>query len=190
MFITKTSKCIFFVILGYAFVVIDGNKVAVPKKFLHDEFLATAEDAPDPNTTIWFTPDQISKPELPKIDTEPKSASADEFTNVKSGDCASHCSTMGTCFSDAPEVGDEASSRLFVFPQSCPGFEVVHPHNVNIEESFIANVEKPNGGEGFVPTAPNEMASLMSNSAVSCPSTNNYNWQASSKLLFYIQCVS
>ncbi|XP_044758067.1 uncharacterized protein LOC123316139 [Coccinella septempunctata] len=33
---------------GYAFVVIDGVKTPVPKKFLRPDFLETAEDAPDP----------------------------------------------------------------------------------------------------------------------------------------------
>lgn len=36
-------------ISGYAYVVIDGVKMPVPKKYLRPDFLETAEDAPEQN---------------------------------------------------------------------------------------------------------------------------------------------
>lgn len=44
--------------------------------------------------------------------------------NVETGEMISHCSAAGTCFSeDIPSM--QRSSRVFVFPEDCPGYEVL-----------------------------------------------------------------
>lgn len=48
----------------------------------------------------------------------------DQKTECDSNELMSHCSAAGSCFS---ESGADKNSRLFIFPQNCPGFEVVYP---------------------------------------------------------------
>lgn len=44
--------------------------------------------------------------------------------NVETGEMISHCSAAGTCFSDEiPSM--QKSSRIFVFPEDCPGYEML-----------------------------------------------------------------
>lgn len=156
-------------IVGFAYVMFDGNKVAVPKKFLHAEFLATAEDAPDPNVEKSTVIDLTKSPQESLIYfrtcTETKPTYSDEFGKVTHSYIAdglsdvSHCSAAGTCFSDAASASNEANGRLFVFPQSCPGFEVVQPHTIDIEESFVEVGKKLNSQE-YLPTAPTDVSSV------------------------------
>lgn len=43
---------------------------------------------------------------------------------IENVDMVSHCSAAGTCFSDEiPSM--QRSSRIFVFPEHCPGYEVL-----------------------------------------------------------------
>lgn len=50
--------------------------------------------------------------------------SVTEQENVESSELPSHCSAAGTCFSEhTPSM--PTNSRVFVFPEDCPGYEVL-----------------------------------------------------------------
>lgn len=107
---------------------LNGKKIAVPKKFLHNDYLQTAEDAPEPVQV----PEKAQQDPVDLLQNEP--LSRDALESIKSD--------LQTSF--------DASGRLFVFPQNCPGFEVVHPQiesmtaSVNFEVRFnIFNVCTP-----------------------------------------------
>lgn len=142
-------SCLKGLLLGYAYVTIDGKKFAVPKCFLHDEYLATAEDAPDPSepqtetnvtgaipketTTTPLKPEEITTI-FSKSMTETKPTFSDDFgkltqsctvasaTDNQSSD--SHCSTAGSNFSDVTKEVTR-NGRVFVFPAEAPGFEIL-----------------------------------------------------------------
>lgn len=83
----------------FAYVNYNGEKIAIPKSYLRSDFLATAEDAPDPT--------MLKSQESGSCKTPDEASKSDNMTN----------STI------------ENKSRLFVFPLNCPGFEVVYPSN-------------------------------------------------------------
>lgn len=123
----------------YAFVVLEGNKVAVPKAFLRADFLATAEDAPNPHAETLSA--FVSQPEEPKVQNTPSVAETKPTYSENFGKTtnsfqlnseivpnSSHCSTAGSNLADSVTGPNDIDnrSRLFVFPQSCPGFEIVN----------------------------------------------------------------
>lgn len=184
---------------------IDGKKLSVPKCFLHDEFLATAEDAPDPTELPKTQPETKSTGAIPKTTGTPlkfhdasvseaaayfkataetvptfsedfcklaqsptaaaatarvlrdsycsaagsnfsdllpvKSTENDTKTVAPTGKLTqsssaaseslknSHCSTIGNSLSSSMKLSSMTlstdSSRMFVFPATVPGFEVL-----------------------------------------------------------------
>ncbi|KYB28640.1 hypothetical protein TcasGA2_TC003458 [Tribolium castaneum] len=112
---------------GYVYITFDGNKLPVPKHILRPDFLVNAEEAPGP----------LNSEDEEKIDTTPRPNVSQESNPIKvepankdeiPEQCAeekiflSHCSATGSCFSDVT-----SGKRLFIFPQSNPGYEVVYP---------------------------------------------------------------
>lgn len=112
---------------------------------MHDEYLATAEDAPDPsepNATSAIPNETATTPLKPeeittifsKSMTETKPTFSDDFgkltqsctvasaTDNQSSD--SHCSTVGSNFSDVTKETTN-NGRVFVFPAEAPGFEIL-----------------------------------------------------------------
>lgn len=159
----------------------------MPKCFLHDEFLATAEDAPDPSES------QIQTGALPKRTdaspqlseeittifsksmTETKPTFSDDFgkltqsctaataDNVLSSD--SHCSAAGSNFSGAiatAATDDTTNSRLFVFPAGAPGFEIVSLAPETAQEPIEdLNKLEIDGAESPLETTRNEHVTQM-----------------------------
>ncbi|CAG9821727.1 unnamed protein product [Phaedon cochleariae] len=127
----------------YAYVIVDGQRVPIPKKIIKSEYLQTIVRSPEstPDNISRFSsanssveilnkeelPDQTQKEVPATIDTalaaDPKPQEPIETAENPdcSGELLSHCSAAGSCFSDAN------GARLFVFPQDCPGYEVVYP---------------------------------------------------------------
>ncbi|KAL3275286.1 hypothetical protein HHI36_020054 [Cryptolaemus montrouzieri] len=182
---------------GYAYVLVDGSKIPIPKKYLRSDFLETAEDAPDP-TKIVKTSDghnEVTSTEkietdavnpvqenenVPKNETDIKiesnmqpSTSTPSRGNpfngennmhpeqakevgysfifqeaLKINDSLNHESPVNKATHDNSSLGDSSSiegkfnSRLFVFPQNCPGYEVV-PEEPVLPEVIQKGQEPP-----------------------------------------------
>ncbi|KAJ8924658.1 hypothetical protein NQ315_000809 [Exocentrus adspersus] len=128
---------------GYAYLIVDGHRVPIPKKILNSEYLKMADEVAGPSkenltrTNSAESSVEINVTAQPDIveasarDNVPEPLSKAELSEQKidldvNGDLMSHCSAAGSCFSEAGS-GEEKSTRYFIFPQNCPGFEVVYP---------------------------------------------------------------
>lgn len=102
----------------YAYIYFDGKKIPMLKKFLRPEYLATAEDALLSNKKNESTSSQSTH-------------SQTDYYNLSNVECSSrmeHSCGISSDFSDnRSDCKTGNQKRLFVFPQSCPGFEVVYP---------------------------------------------------------------
>ncbi|XP_044269025.1 uncharacterized protein LOC123014155 [Tribolium madens] len=126
---------------GYVYITFDGNKLPVPKHILRPDFLVNAEEAPGPlnsedeekidNASQQKIPDDSNSVKLEQI--HPKEEVTEQCVQEKS--FMSHCSATGSCFSDVT-----SGKRLFIFPQSNPGYEVFYPSQPKMESEKI---EKP-----------------------------------------------
>lgn len=135
----------------YAYVTVNGQKIAVPKYLLRADYLEVAEDAPSPAgvAPLGENMDQSTvtvKSEEAQVKADNLNSTDSIFVSSKS----SHCSLDGSTYLEmdpSKATGCANKSRLFVFPLNCPGFEVVYPP---MNESLTASV-----GQNTTPNAPN-----------------------------------
>ncbi|XP_018571385.1 uncharacterized protein LOC108911046 isoform X2 [Anoplophora glabripennis] len=128
---------------GYAYLIVDGHRLPIPKKILNSEYLKLAdENASSSKESLTRTDSVASSVEMGIKKDDQQQSEAVPFSVPEqqvmseggdqkldsdiNGDLMSHCSAAGSCFSEAGP-GSDKNSRLFIFPQSCPGFEVVYP---------------------------------------------------------------
>ncbi|KAJ8933882.1 hypothetical protein NQ314_013735 [Rhamnusium bicolor] len=132
---------------GYAYVIIDGHRLQIPKKILKSEYLITAEGTPSPkdnmtrSSSVASSVEIVDKEEVPQLEAVNSDAqtvtqippgeqqtkdSTESNSNIQSDGLLSHCSAEGSTFSDVNSAV-EKNSRLFIFPQSRPGYEVFYP---------------------------------------------------------------
>lgn len=116
--------------LGYVYIVIDGNKLAVPKYILRPDFLSKAEEAPAPTSIIHCDniEKQVNDESRPVENSDiPLSLTAkleseihDLEQNLQEANSYLLCSR-----SVSTSDSINSTNRLFIFPQNNPGFEVV-----------------------------------------------------------------
>lgn len=109
---------------GYAFLMVDGVAIPVPKKYLKEEYLNNATAS----TVAEIKPPCVTE-QKPVVDAE--EITTDSIKEVENTDL-SHCSAAGSCFSDA----NTAPSRLFIFPQNVAGYEVLNTNQSDGETTF------------------------------------------------------
>ncbi|CAH1102179.1 unnamed protein product [Psylliodes chrysocephalus] len=116
----------------YACVMVDGQKVMIPKKMIKSEYLRTPATS---DNAVSASAKSRSGSSSPFAEVNVHYNETDGQSEVKieqkvdaeceevheENDFSSHCSAAGSCFSDA----NAERSRLFIFPQACPGYEVI-----------------------------------------------------------------
>lgn len=102
----------------YVYVTIDGNKLPLPKNILHPDFLANVEQT------------------LPKSEVAEQGEEAAAFIpqNVNQTQYGTEPTLSGPTTTEQNVSVESDSSRLFIFPQNNPGFEVVYP---NLERELL-----------------------------------------------------
>lgn len=161
---------------GYAYITINEKKIAVPKCFLHDEYLATAEDAPDPTepqtetstaaipqSTVESTvplKSEETNPIFTKSTTEPCPTYSEDFGKLTQSSAVSdaqaaaislhnsHCSAAGSNFSDVTN-SDKQNDRIFVFPAGVAGFEVISTTKDDMAASLLKKKEEKIEDQGI-----------------------------------------
>lgn len=145
-----TRNFIYDLLSGYAYLIVDGHRLPIPKKILNSEYLKLADEGvssskdnlSSTNSATSSTEILAKKEEPPQLGSVasdmqgpaptsvPQSQLVaelyDQKTECDNSELMSHCSAVGSCFSEI-ESGSDKNSRLFIFPQNCPGFEVVYP---------------------------------------------------------------
>ncbi|KAG5871599.1 hypothetical protein JTB14_010723 [Gonioctena quinquepunctata] len=150
----------------YALVIVDGQKVSIPKKIIKSEYLHTIEQSKKSSTqnssranSAASSIEMIKKEDLPTSEVpsapEPTAEASEASTLIEqmgssevNNDLASHCSAAGSCFSNVNNAADK-NARLFIFPEDCPGFEVLYPNL----DSLLSDPEFPSG---LIPETKNE----------------------------------
>lgn len=139
---------------GFAYVHYDGQKIPMPCKYLSETFLATAEQAPNPN----ILEKSVVEPSESSVKVSPS-----EYVPSESGFTveSSHCSAMASSFSEMNENQAENSpkKRLFVFPQSRPGFEIVYPEYNNTTLQNMDSILPNSRQSGLICKSPSENSS-------------------------------
>lgn len=101
----------------YAYIYFEGKKIPMLKKYLRPDYLATAEDAIPPKKN------ELLSSQSTHSQTEHYNLSDVEFSSRMEHSCG-----LSSDFSDnRSDIKTGNQKRLFVFPQNCPGFEVVYP---------------------------------------------------------------
>ncbi|CAH2007744.1 unnamed protein product [Acanthoscelides obtectus] len=137
----------------FVYVIVDNQKLALPRKMIKSEYLKNAKEIPRSHCDILTRTNSatssietVCKDEKSDrhVQTAPSTSQATEVNfNIQKTEVAgnsenaqveadfqecqefsSHCSAAGTCFSEASA---ERNSRLFIFPQTCPGYEAIYP---------------------------------------------------------------
>ncbi|CAG9854334.1 unnamed protein product [Phyllotreta striolata] len=116
----------------YACVMVDGQKVMIPKQMIKSEYLPAAKSSDgdeksmrsgssSPFAEVRYEKDDGQTKIIENSATTSREASEQpaQFDEVYLN---SHCSAAGSCFSEA---NADKNTRLFIFPQACPGYEVI-----------------------------------------------------------------
>ena len=128
----------------YAYIVCNGQKIAVPKSLLRADYLATAEDAPESTfNTLKQGISVVHSFELPS------SATTSDFESLPKSENISISQNVTSLGNMSSSTCENNKSRLFVFPLNRPGFEVVYPPsqsqsvnesiNIHLNESCDSN---------------------------------------------------
>lgn len=113
--------------LGYVYIVIDGNKLAVPKYILRPDFLSKVEEAPAP--IISDNNEKQAGDESKSIENSdiPLSLTAkleSEIENLEQNLQEANSYLLCSRSISSTDLTN-STNRLFIFPQNNPGFEVV-----------------------------------------------------------------
>lgn len=116
----------------------EGQKspVPVPKKIIKSEYLENCEKntkTPGGNisraSSSGSSVEIVNKSDVLNFGLSPQKEEVIDEQARESTDLPSHCSTAGTCFSEG-NSSLQRSSRVFVFPEDCPGYELLENANV------------------------------------------------------------
>ncbi|XP_074032371.1 uncharacterized protein isoform X2 [Leptinotarsa decemlineata] len=118
-----------------ALVMVDGVRVSIPKKIIKAEYLQTVEQKDKSSTENSGANSVCHDSGIPTVNpNSPVTSILDLPLNAEANnDMNSHCSAAGSCFSDVNNATDK-NDRFFVFPEDCPGFEVLYPNLNSIGE--------------------------------------------------------
>lgn len=139
--------------LEFAYVLVEGQRspISVPKKIIKAEYLENAEktprsqaDAMSRASSTGSSVEIVSKGDIPAgLMTPVQAPQNDLFTATSTQpqpetfinldptvEMPSHCSATGSCFSDETR-SFQRNSRVFVFPEGCPGYEVLANSNTS-----------------------------------------------------------
>lgn len=106
----------------YAYIYYEGKKIPMLKKYLRPDYLVTAEDAMIPNKLQTTSQSTHSQTESADKVQDPQN------TSVKVESSKPDSTTSGNPINENLNTpNNDNNRRLFVFPQNCPGFEVVYP---------------------------------------------------------------
>ncbi|XP_072396375.1 uncharacterized protein [Diabrotica undecimpunctata] len=128
----------------YACVIVDGQKVMIPKKIIKSEYLHSSPTEKtdtlvqqNPASSNVSVKENTPEPQTIKVDNDLETDGAEDVrNNFEEAEFNSHCSAAGSCFSESTA---ERNNRLFVFPPACPGYEVIRGEdfvNIDDEENY------------------------------------------------------
>ncbi|XP_019766280.2 uncharacterized protein LOC109541765 isoform X1 [Dendroctonus ponderosae] len=104
------------------------------------------------------------------FDTSTIDEALDRSSYFEANNFMSHCSAAGSCFSEF-NTNAERQTRMFVFPQDVPGYEVIYPTlDINPEEATLTT-------DSCVAPKPNQPASVLAQEAISHPLEAVPNYQ-------------